>query len=234
MYFRGKNCKKMQTPHIISFKNVSIHQDDKLVLEGIDFALTQGEKAYIIGKSGSGKSSLVKALFGSIKVDGNEAMVLGSDLKSLESSKLPDFRRKMGMVFQNFNLFMNWTVDKNLRYVLKATDWTDEDKMDDRINEVLKETGLTEKLMEPAFKLSGGEQQRLVIARALLNNPPLIIADEPTGNLDPETSDDILYLLNDIARKHKTAIILATHDYRIIEKFPARVYECLNGKVSER
>jgi cell division transport system ATP-binding protein len=157
----------------------------------------------------------------------------GFDLLTLKQRDLPRLRRKIGMVFQDFVLFEQWTVGRNLLYILEATGWKDRHKMVERVLEVLKMVNLSGYEKRPVHHLSGGEQQRVVIARALLNNPPVIIADEPTGNLDPDTSDEILYLLSRLSREFGTSIIIATHDYRIIEKFPARVYQCAEGKLSE-
>ena len=151
----------------------------------------------------------------------------------MKRSKIPDLRRRMGMVFQDFQLFKHWTVANNLSFVLTATDWRDKTLIKQRVEEVLNEVGLIKYFNQKVFQLSGGEQQRLAIARSILNKPSLIIADEPTGNLDPDTSDEILYLLNKVSRDHKTAVIFATHDYRIIDKFPARVFKCDNHTVAE-
>jgi cell division transport system ATP-binding protein len=219
--------------NVIEFEDVDIWQEDKLVLTKVNFRLASAETCYIIGKSGSGKTSLLKAIYGSIHVKTGTATVAGYHLNDLEEKSVPMLRRKLGMVFQDFVLFEDWTVGRNLLYILEATGWKDRAQMTARVLQVLEMVGLSGQEKKPVTSLSGGEQQRVVIARALLNNPPIIIADEPTGNLDPDTSDEILYLLNRLAREFGTSIIIATHDYRLIQKFPARVYKCENGQISE-
>ena len=222
----------MQKSKVIEF-DVDIWQEDKLVLSKVDFKLATAETCYIIGKSGSGKTSLLKTIYGSIPVRSGHAVVAGFDLNNLTDSSIPLLRRKLGMVFQDFILFDEWSVGRNLMYIMEATGWKDRAQMTARVLQVLEMVGLTGHEKKPVTALSGGEQQRVVIARALLNNPPIIIADEPTGNLDPDTSDEILYLLNRLSREFGTSIIVATHDYRLIQKFPARVYKCDGGKITE-
>lgn len=223
----------MQKSKVIEFDDVDIWQEDKLVLSKVDFKLATAETCYIIGKSGSGKTSLLKTIYGSIPVRSGHAVVAGFDLNDLTDASIPLLRRKLGMVFQDFILFDEWSVGRNLMYIMEATGWKDRAQMTARVLQVLEMVGLTGHEKKPVTALSGGEQQRVVIARALLNNPPIIIADEPTGNLDPDTSDEILYLLNRLSREFGTSIIVATHDYRLIQKFPARVYKCEGGKITE-
>lgn len=222
----------LQSP-IIEFENTDISQGDLVVLNKVNFTLAQAETCYIIGKSGSGKTSFLKTIYGSLPAHGTKAIIDGFDLLNLEKKSLPALRRRIGMVFQDFVLFDQWTVGRNLLYILEATGWKDRHKMVERVLEVLRMVHLHGYEKRPVHHLSGGEQQRVVIARALLNNPPVIIADEPTGNLDPDTSDEILYLLNRLSREFSTSIIIATHDYRLINKFPARVYQCAEGKLEE-
>ncbi len=223
----------MNKPSVIEFDAVDIWQEDKLVLSGVNFRLAPAETCYLIGKSGSGKTSFLKAIYGSIPIKSGEAKVVGFDLGKLEDRDVPMLRRKLGMVFQDFILFDEWTVGRNLLYILEATGWKDRAQMTARVLQVLEMVNLQGHEKKPVTALSGGEQQRVVIARALLNNPPIIIADEPTGNLDPDTSDEILYLLNRLAREFGTSIIIATHDYRLIQKFPARVYKCEDSRITE-
>ena len=223
----------MQKSNVIEFDDVDIWQEDKLILSKVDFKLAPAETCYIIGKSGSGKTSLLKTIYGNIPIRSGKATVAGFILNELNDASIPLLRRKLGMVFQDFILFDDWSVGRNLMYILEATGWKDRAQMTARVLQVLEMVGLTGHEKKPVTALSGGEQQRVVIARALLNNPPIIIADEPTGNLDPDTSDEILYLLNRLAREFGTSIIVATHDYRLIQKFPARVYKCESGKIIE-
>jgi cell division transport system ATP-binding protein len=223
----------LDKPFIISFDNVDIWQEDSLVLAKVNFSLAPAEACYLIGKSGSGKTSFLKTVYASIPLTSGRATVAGFHLHELEEKNIPMLRRKIGMVFQDFILFDNWSVGRNLMYILEATGWKDRAQMTARVLQVLDMVGLNGYEKKPVTSLSGGEQQRVVIARALLNNPPVIIADEPTGNLDPETSDEILYLLNRLSREFSTSIIIATHDYRLIQKFPARVYKCENGSLVE-
>lgn len=223
----------MDNRYIIDFEDVDIYQGDALILSKVDFRLAPAETCYIIGKSGSGKTSLLKTIFGSLPISVGKAKAVEMDLGKLSPKEIPTLRRKIGMVFQDFILFDDWSVGRNLMYILEATGWKDRAQMTARVLKVLEMVGLHGYEKKMIQKLSGGEQQRVVIARALLNNPPLIIADEPTGNLDPATSDEILYLLNRLTREHGTSIIIATHDYRLIQKFPARVYRCESGKILE-
>jgi cell division transport system ATP-binding protein len=217
--------------NVIEFKNATIKQSGSAILQNIDFDLVGSEICYIVGKSGSGKSSLLKAIYGEAQVEAELARVLNYNLLDLPRKRIPDLRRNLGMIFQDFYLFKNWTAANNLSFVMVATDWRDKNMIKQRVEEVLDQVGLSPYFNTPVHKLSGGEQQRLTIARALINKPAIIIADEPTGNLDPDTADEILYLLNRITKLNNAAMILATHDFRIINKFPARVYRCDDGKI---
>ena len=192
----------------------------------------KGEFVYLIGKTGSGKSSLLKTLYGDLPLQEGEAMVCDFDLKTIKRSKIPFLRRKLGIVFQDFQLLSDRSVNDNLKFVLKATGWKDKNKEEARITEVLENVGLGAKGYKFPHELSGGEQQRVVIARALLNEPDLILADEPTGNLDPETSEEIMKLLFDISNKGK-AILMATHDFHLMDKFKSRTIKCENSTVEE-
>ena len=218
---------------IVRLNNANIYQQQHAVLRGVTMTISQGEFAYLIGKTGSGKSSLLKVLYGALPLREGKGEVAGFDLLQLDRKKTPFLRRKLGVVFQDFNLLSDRTVDENLRFVLGATGWKNEQDIRRRIEEVLSKVGLSDKLYSMPHELSGGEQQRVVIARALLNQPELIIADEPTGNLDPDTSDEILQLLRRLAQVNNTAILVATHDYRIIENFPARIIRCIQGRIVE-
>ncbi len=216
---------------IVNLKDLAVEQMDHQVLSGVTLNITKGEFVYLIGRTGSGKSSLLKTLYGALPPGPGKGEVAGYELSKLNRKTIPLLRRKLGIVFQDFNLLSDRTVKDNLRFVLEATNWRDEGKMQNRMQEVLGQVGLQGKEQKRPHQLSGGEQQRVVIARALLNEPALLIADEPTGNLDPETSDDILLLLRRLAQDNDTAVLFATHDYRIIEHFPARIIRCINGKV---
>ena len=200
-----------------------------MVLENVNLTLGEGEFTYLIGKTGSGKSTLLKTLYGALPLQAGFGEVAGFNLRELDRKQIPLLRRKLGIVFQEFNLLTDRNIEDNLRFVLEATNWTDREKMEERIENVLQEVGLPQKRQSMPFELSGGEQQRIVIARALLNNPEMLIADEPTGNLDPETSDDILTLLRNLAKKHNSAVLCATHDYRILQNFPARIIRVINN-----
>lgn len=223
----------MSSNIIVRLKDVTIEQSGVSVLRDVNFELAEAEAMYLVGKSGSGKSSLLKALYGEAKITSGSAHILDFDLRNVARAKVPDLRRNLGMIFQDFLLFKNWTVANNLSFVLTATDWRDKGKIRARVEEVLTEVNLLQYFNQKVHQLSGGEQQRLAIARAILNRPSLIIADEPTGNLDPDTSDEILYLLNKVSKDHRTAILLATHDYRLIDKFPARKFKCEGNQVIE-
>jgi cell division transport system ATP-binding protein len=224
----------MSLPLVIDFRHVDIEQEDHLVLKDVHFELAEAEICYLVGKSGSGKSSLLKAIYGAVPIAEGQARVLDFDMRTIKRAQLPDLRRALGMIFQDFNLFHKWTVASNLSFVMVATDWRDKAAIRQRVEEVLEDVGLLSHFHQKVHQLSGGEQQKLAIARAILNKPSIIIADEPTGNLDPDTSDEILYLLNRVCRQNKSSMIFATHDYRIIEKFPARVFKCVDQKIQEQ
>ena len=216
---------------IVELKNVNIYQSSNLILSDVNISVDKGEFVYMVGKTGTGKSSLLKTLYGDLDLKEGEGWVVGYELKGLDWKKVPFLRRNLGVVFQDFQLLTDRNVNNNLKFVLKATGWKDEKLMDEKINDVLDKVGLRTKGFKMPFELSGGEQQRVDIARALLNSPKLILADEPTGNLDPETSDEIMQLLFHICKDYGTAIIMATHDYRVISKFPSRTIKTERGKV---
>jgi cell division transport system ATP-binding protein len=216
---------------ILELSNASIYQGESLILQDVNITVNRGEFVYLVGKTGTGKSSLLKTLYGDLALREGNGNVVGYDLSSLDWKKVPYLRRNLGVVFQEFQLLTDRNVNGNLKFVLKATGWKDEKLMDEKIADVLDKVGLKTKGFKMPFELSGGEQQRVDIARALLNSPRLILADEPTGNLDPETSDEIMQLLFHISRDYGTAIIMATHDYPVINKFPARTIKTERGKV---
>ena len=216
---------------IIELKNVNIYQGQSLILSDVNISIEKGEFVYLVGKTGSGKSSLLKTLYGDLELSSGEGWVAGHDLKTLTWKTVPFLRRNLGVVFQDFQLMTDRNVNDNLKFVLKATGWKDEVLINEKIADVLEKVNLKSKGFKMPFELSGGEQQRIDIARALLNSPKLILADEPTGNLDPETSDEIMQLLFHICRDFDTSIIMATHDYMVINKFPARTIKTENGKV---
>ena len=216
---------------ILELSNASIYQGESLILQDVNITVNKGEFVYLVGKTGTGKSSLLKTLYGDLALREGNGNVVGYDLSSLDWKKVPYLRRNLGVVFQEFQLLTDRNVNGNLKFVLKATGWKDEKLMDEKIADVLDKVGLKTKGFKMPFELSGGEQQRVDIARALLNSPRLILADEPTGNLDPETSDEIMQLLFHISRDYGTAIIMATHDYPVINKFPARTIKTERGKV---
>jgi len=216
---------------IVRMQDASIFQEDKLILQQVNVRIHAGEFTYLIGKTGSGKSSLLKVLYAALPLKKGIGEVAGFDLTKLNRKTIPSLRKKLGIVFQDFNLLTDRNVEENLDFVLQATGWSDKVQRTHRINTVLEQVGLSSMLKSMPHQLSGGEQQRVVIARALVNGPEIILADEPTGNLDPDTSDDILMLLREISKKNNTAVLFATHDYRILETFPARIIRCVNGRI---
>jgi cell division transport system ATP-binding protein len=219
--------------NIVSLRNVNIFQSSSLVLSNVNFEVNKGEFVYLIGRTGSGKSSLLKTLYGDLYLKEGQGQVAGFDLKDLKWQTVPLLRRNLGVVFQDFRLLTDRNVYDNLEFVLKATGWKDKNLMKEKIESVLSKVGLRNKGVKMTYEMSGGEQQRVDIARALLNNPKLLLADEPTGNLDPETTDEIMQLLFNICRDYNTAFIMATHDYTIIQKYPARVVKIEQGFVKE-
>lgn len=216
---------------IIELKNANIYQGNNLVLHDVNLSVNSGEFVYLVGKTGTGKSSLLKTLYGELPLTEGEGTVAGFSLRGLDWKKVPYLRRNLGVVFQEFQLLTDRNVNNNLKFVLKATGWTDEKLMDEKIMDVLDKVGLKSKGFKMPFELSGGEQQRIDIARALLNSPKLILADEPTGNLDPETSDEIMNLLVHISKDYNTAVVMASHDYIVVQKFPARMIRTERGQV---
>ena len=215
---------------IIRLKDAKIYQKDHLVLSRVSFELQSGDFIYLIGKTGTGKSSLLKTLYGDLLLQEGVGEVVGFDLTCLKEKEIPYLRRRIGVVFQDFQLLTDRTVKDNLSFVLRATGWVDTDKINNRVKEVLTQVGMGQKGYKMPHELSGGEQQRVSIARAILNEPELIIADEPTGNLDPETSREIMALLKGIQHKGK-AIFMATHDYSLINDFPSKTIRCAEGTI---
>ncbi len=220
------------TEKLIEYKDVYISRQELSVLEQVDFTLSKGEFVYAIGKVGSGKSSLMKTMYAELRIDSGSARVLGYQVDQIKRNEIPHLRRKIGIVFQDFQLLTDRSVYENLLFVLKATGWKKKDEIDQRINEVLVQVGMDHKGYKMPHELSGGEQQRIVIARAMLNHPEIILADEPTGNLDPQTGEMIVTLLHDISKKG-TAIIMATHNRALTHQFPGRVILIESQRVVE-
>ena len=216
---------------IIELRNVSIFQGENLILQDVNLVVNKGEFVYLVGKTGTGKSSLLKTLYGELPLKEGDGTIAGYNLRELTWRKIPYLRRTLGVVFQDFQLLTDRNINENLKFVMRATGWTNAKLMDDKIIDVLDKVGLKSKGFKMPHELSGGEQQRVDIARALLNSPKLILADEPTGNLDPETSDEIMQLLFQISKEFNTAIVMATHDYMVINKYPARVVRTERGQV---
>lgn len=220
---------------LIEYNHVNIYQQDTVILKDVNFGIDKGEFAYIIGKVGSGKSSLLKSLYCELDLyseDCEKAEILGRNLLTLRRKDVPELRRHLGIIFQDFQLLHDRSVYQNLLFVLKATGWKDKAKVEARIDEVLETVGLSDKKNSMPHELSGGEQQRIVVARAMLNHPDIIIADEPTGNLDPETAEYIVRLLKDITLTG-TAVIMSTHNIQMLDKFPGIVYRCHDGRVKD-
>ena len=220
---------------LVDYKKVKVYQADSVVLEDVDFHVDEGEFIYIIGKVGSGKSSLLKTLYCELDIeedDAEKAEVLGRDLITLRRKEIPALRREMGILFQDFQLLHDRNVERNLYFVLKATGWRDKEAMSKRIDEVLEAVGMADKRKKMPSELSGGEQQRIAIARALLNTPKMIVADEPTGNLDPETATNIVALLKEISLTG-TAVVMSTHNIPMLDKFPGIVYQCEESHIKE-
>lgn len=220
-------------PSVLEAHQLNLSQNKRFILKDVDFTLSAGELVYLIGKTGSGKSTLLKAIYGEVKPSSGALNVAGTDMLKLKKSKLYLLKRRIGVVFQDHNLLMDRNVYDNLYFVLKSTGWKNRKKIEERISEVLSKVELIDKLAAMPYELSGGEQQRLGIARALLNDPVLIVADEPTGNLDPETSSNVFRLLTDLAKEKGTSVILATHDFKMIEDHPSRILVCKEGTISE-
>lgn len=216
---------------IVLLKDAKIFQGSNLILQDVNINVNKGEFVYLVGKTGTGKSSLLKTLYGDLPLKEGQGMVADYDLRQMTWKKVPFLRRSLGVVFQDFQLLTDRNVHENLKFVLKATGWKDDKLMEDKINDVLDKVGLRSKGFKMPFEMSGGEQQRIDIARALLNSPKLVLADEPTGNLDPETSDEIMQLLFQISKDFNTAVVMATHDYIVINRYPARMLKTERGQV---
>lgn len=216
---------------ILSYKNINIYQGDRQVLKNVNITVEEGEMVYLVGQVGSGKSSLLKSFYAEVPCEGEEAIVLGYNMLKFKTKQQPALRREMGIVFQDFQLLTDRTVFENLNFVLKATGWKKKAEREKKIQDVLKQVRMQEKTENFIFELSGGEQQRICIARALLNNPKVILADEPTGNLDAENGELILALLDEIRRQKNTAIVMSTHNWQWIDYFPGTVYKCQNNEL---
>ena len=214
-------------------RDANIMRGTEAILEHVTLSMSKSEFVYLVGRTGSGKSSLLKTFWCELPLQSGAGYIAGYDLQGISPDQISSLRRKLGIVFQEFNLFNDWTVGENLDFVLEATGWRVPEGRANRIKEVLRDTELDRYIDTRAGQLSGGEQQRLVIARAILNNPEIILADEPTGNLDPDTSEEILHLLRKLALQYNTAMLMATHDERILNKFPGRVYHCTGSAVKE-
>lgn len=223
---------RMEVQPLITYQHVSISLQGQEILSGINFELKKGEFIYLIGKVGSGKSTFLKTLYGEVEIDNGEAQVLGYSVRHMKRKDLPTLRRKLGIVFQDFQLLTDRTVHENLKFVLKATGWKNRVEIEKRIEEVLQQVGMENKGYKMPNELSGGEQQRIVIARAILNQPDIILADEPTGNLDVETGRHIVELLQEICRQG-SAIIMTTHNLNLLSEYPGKVYKCEHHRLTE-
>jgi cell division transport system ATP-binding protein len=219
---------------VVQIEHANIYQSGSLILQDVNLNVQKGEFVYLVGKTGTGKSSLLKTLYGELTLTEGVGNVVGFNLKEMDWKKLPFLRRNLGVVFQDFQLLSDRNVNENLSFVLKATGWQDEQLIQQKIDDVLRKVGLQNKGFKMTYEMSGGEQQRVDIARAMLNSPKLILADEPTGSLDPETSDEIMQLLFQIAKEDGTAIVMATHDYMVVNKFPARTLSTEGGRLVEK
>lgn len=217
---------------VIKLEGIDVYQQKHLVLSNVNLQINPGEFVFLIGQTGSGKSSLLKIIYGDLHISNGNGLVAGFDLKNLSEKEIPFLRRKLGIVFQDFQLLTDRSIEQNLEFVMKATGWKDQKLISERILDVLEKVGLRSKVKKMPHELSGGEQQRVVIARALLNDPELILADEPTGNLDPETSEEIVTLLKQISQSG-TAVLMASHDYHIIRTLPSKIIKCEAGLVHE-
>jgi cell division transport system ATP-binding protein len=226
-------CKKNTVSKVISLVNGQIYQQKKLILSNVSLEIHETEFAYLIGRTGIGKSSLLKILYGEVPLKEGDGLVVGYNLRKLSKKEIPFLRRKIGIVFQDFQLLMDRTVIQNLYFVLQATGWRNKELVHKRTLSCLQLVGIEQKANDYPNTLSGGEQQRVSIARALLNSPKLILADEPTGNLDPETSEEIMHLLIAVAKEEKTAILMATHDMQMVQKFPGRIIKVEDGGIKE-
>ncbi|HJW28308.1 MAG TPA: ATP-binding cassette domain-containing protein [Saprospiraceae bacterium] len=218
---------------VLQLKNAGIYQEGVKVLSGVNLSVSQAEFVYLVGKTGSGKSSLMRTLWGDLPLREGDGQVAEVSLVKLQAPDIPILRRRVGMVFQDFHLFPQWTVDENLRFVLDATGTHEKEAQDRIISEVCSDVQLEQQVQKPVHMLSGGEQQRAVIARAVINKPQILLADEPTGHLDSETADTILQLMRRLAKEHQTAILMATHNNNLIDRFPGRVYKVQDGSVTE-
>lgn len=222
----------MSTETIISLKNIKAYHRKKMVLDGVNLQVQKGEFLYIIGKTGSGKSSILKVLYKELDIEEGEASILDFNLNKIKSRTIPQLRRSLGIVFQDFQLLPDRNIEENLLFVMQSTGWKNKKLMKKQVNELLAQIGLKDCNQQYPHQLSGGEQQRVVIARAMINSPKVILADEPTGNLDPESSKEIMNILTQIS-KTGTAVIMATHDMEIVKEYPSRTLVCENGKIQE-
>lgn len=222
----------MTQEQLVNYSNVQLSRDENIILRNVNLTVNRGDFLYIIGKVGSGKSTLLKSMYAELPVESGSARVFDYELTTIKRRLVPFLRRKIGIVFQDFQLLIDRTVEKNLEFVLRATGWKNKLEISDRIHEVLVQVGMPNKTYKMPHELSGGEQQRVVIARALLNSPALILADEPTGNLDPETGSQIVALLQEISERG-TAVIMSTHNYSIVQAFPGKIMRCENMELLE-